>query len=331
VATAAAVGAATFTVTADAPFAITRRAVAHALEQRTAVVLAIPYDLAQAEAGDGDETGSDSPMAVLPTVASADRAGVEQVVRRLTAARRPLVLAGRGAWLSGAGTTLAELADELGALVATTAQGVNVVPDHPYSLGIAGGFAHDRAAELIQQADVVLVVGARPNQFTMRFGDSFGPEADVVQIDVADAATNPRVDLYLRGDATTASADILRGLRLAGPTAPFPARGADLPDLPGFNPRDRHRGTGLAADGRLDLRSVAAALDRLLPVDRLVVEDGGHFLGWAHTYLELPAPDHFLMTGTAFQTIGLGLPSAVGAARVRRNATVVLCTGDGGC
>ncbi len=152
---------------------------------------------------------------------------------------------------------LAELADELGALVATTAQGVNVVPDHPFSLGIAGGFAHERAAELIHQADVVLVVGARLNQFTMRFGDSFGADADVVQIDVADAATHPRVDLYLRGDAATASADILSGLRLArGDGAVARTWRAGLPDLPGFDPRDRDPGTGLAADGRLDPRSV---------------------------------------------------------------------------
>jgi thiamine pyrophosphate-dependent acetolactate synthase large subunit-like protein len=331
VAIAAAVGAETFTVTADAPFAITTRAVAHALEQRTAVVLAIPYDLAAAEAGDADDTGSAASTAVTATAPSADPAGVEQVVRRLAAARRPVILAGRGAWLSGAGSTLAELADELGALVATTAQGVNVVPDHPFSLGIAGGFAHDRAAELIHQADVVLVVGARLNQFTMRFGDSFGAEADVVQIDVADAATHPRVDLYLRADAATASADILRGLRRARAEGAVPGTWrAELPDLPGFNPRERDPGTGLAADGRLDPRSVAVALDRLLPANRLVVEDGGHFLGWAPTYLELPAPDHFLMTGTAFQVIGLGLPAAVGAARARPDATVVLCAGDGG-
>ncbi|MGR6963108.1 thiamine pyrophosphate-dependent enzyme [Geodermatophilus sp. URMC 61] len=71
-------------------------------------------------------------------------------------------------------------------------------------------------------------------------------------------------------------------------------------------------------------------MDRLLPANRLVVEDGGHFLGWAPTYLALPAPNHFLMTGTAFQVIGLGLPAAVGAARARPDATVVLCTGDGG-
>ncbi len=102
---AAAVGAATFTVTAGAPFAITTRAVAHALEQRTAVVLANPYDLATAEAGDGEETGSAPSTAMTPTKPSADPAVVEQVVRRLAAARRPLVLAGRDAWLSGAGST----------------------------------------------------------------------------------------------------------------------------------------------------------------------------------------------------------------------------------
>jgi thiamine pyrophosphate-dependent acetolactate synthase large subunit-like protein len=47
-------------------------------------------------------------------------------------------------------------------------------------------------------------------------------------------------------------------------------------------------------------------------------------------YLRVPAPDRLLMVGTAFQTIGLGLPSAVGAGLARPDATIVLCSGDGG-
>lgn len=323
----AAVGATTFTVTADAPFAVTTRAVAHALEHQTVAVVALPYDLAGRPAADDDT----DVVATVPPPLVPDPAVVALAARRLGAARRPLVLAGRGAWVAGAGPALAELADELGALVATTALGVNVVPDHPYDLGIAGGFAHERAAALIAQADVVLVVGARLNPFTLRFGDSFGADADVVQVDRADGPTNPRVDLYVRGDAATTTAALLHRLRRDRDGAP--ARRTwrhDRPELSRFDPRDRDPGSGLAPDGRLDPRSVAVALDGLLPADRLVVQDGGHFLGWSPTYLRIPAPNHLLMVGTAFQTIGLGLASAVGAARARPDATIVLATGDGG-
>jgi len=60
------------------------------------------------------------------------------------------------------------------------------------------------------------------------------------------------------------------------------------------------------------------------------VQDGGHFLGWAPSYWRIPAPDRLIMVGTAYQSIGLGFPSAVGAAVALPATTVVLCTGDGG-
>ena len=64
--------------------------------------------------------------------------------------------------------------------------------------------------------------------------------------------------------------------------------------------------------------------------DRVVVTDGGHFLGWANMYWPVASPDRMMMVGTAYQSIGLGFPSVPGAARARPEATIVLSTGDGG-
>ena len=89
-------------------------------------------------------------------------------------------------------------------------------------------------------------------------------------------------------------------------------------------------GDELAADGRLDPRSAARRIGELLPEDRVVVSDGGHFIGWANMYWPVAAPDRMMMIGTAFQSIGQGWPSVVGAALARREATVVLTSGDGG-
>ncbi|HSO15729.1 MAG TPA: thiamine pyrophosphate-dependent enzyme, partial [Arthrobacter sp.] len=62
-----------------------------------------------------------------------------------------------------------------------------------------------------------------------------------------------------------------------------------------------------------------------------VVQDGGHFVGWAPMYWNIPRPQDLVMVGTAFQSIGLGLASAVGAARaVEDGRTLVLASGDGG-
>jgi thiamine pyrophosphate-dependent acetolactate synthase large subunit-like protein len=71
-------------------------------------------------------------------------------------------------------------------------------------------------------------------------------------------------------------------------------------------------------------------LNEILPANRQVVSDGGHFIGWTSYYFDLPAPDSLTMVGTQFQSIGLGLPSATGAALARPGATTIVATGDGG-
>ena len=69
----------------------------------------------------------------------------------------------------------------------------------------------------------------------------------------------------------------------------------------------------------------------MLPERRTVVQDGGHFVGWAPMYWNIPRPQDLVMVGTAYQAIGLGLASAVGAARaVEDGRTLVLASGDGG-
>lgn len=336
---AAALGAATFTVGRDDATSTTIRAIEHAIHHRTAVVLAIPYDLAALEAAEPMHADGTPfhPALVRPS-------RVEPVARRLDAAanalrnaRRPLILAGRGAWLAGAGPVLGELAEHLDAYTATTALGLGLFGSSERNLGVAGGFATERAAARIAEADVVLVAGAGLNQFTMRFGDAFAPDAHVIQLDVSDAPTNTRVDELVRGDAALSATGLLERLRDASTTDASGTNGArgsgwfsstgavrPLPHL------DRHPGGGIASDGRLDPRSLARRLNELLPSDRTVVQDGGHFIGWAPTYFDIASPDRLIMVGTAYQSIGLGFPSAVGAAAAGHTGTTVLCTGDGG-
>ena len=329
-AVAAAVGARTIVVGRSDARAATRRAVETALVERRPVVLAIPYDIAHAELLDDGEEGTGLPSPEAPFV-SIDAEQLAEVAQALTEARRPLVIAGRGAHLAGAATALRALAARLGARTASSALGSGIfTPDHRH-LGITGGFASERAAEAIEQADVVLVVGAGLNQFQTRFGDAFGPDARVVQVDILDAATNARVDELVRGDARLVAEALLA---LVGGDEDEAAGDAGwveagFGDVAGVH-FEREAGDAAAADGRLDPRSLFHALEALLPDDRVIVQDGGHFIGWAPTHLSVADPERLLMVGTAFQTIGLGLPSAVGAAAARPESTIVLVSGDGG-
>ncbi|MFJ6000633.1 thiamine pyrophosphate-binding protein [Arthrobacter sp. NPDC092385] len=315
-------GATTFTVSASRPRAATAAAIDHALRYREAVVLAIPYDLAGAEAVDEDALTPPPPLPLRVP-------GAEDIARAaalLSAARRPLVLAGRGAWMSGAGRAAADLAARLGALTATSGLGAGLFGDDATALGIAGGWASERTAHLIEQADVVLVLGARLNQFTLRFGHSFGAGARVLQVDVTAGPTSPAVTDFVRADARLAAEALLAaveprdGARWSTTAAEAALRAHAA----------RDDGEPVAPDGRLDPRSLCRSLDKMLPADRTIVQDGGHFIGWAPGYLRVPAPNRLIMVGTAYQTIGLGFPSAVGAARALPDSTIVLCTGDGG-
>lgn len=318
---AAGLGAATFTVTRDAAGSITQQAVEYALTKRTAVVIAIPYDLASLEAAD-EELPAPQAAKVTDDV---DRS-LAQAARLLAGARRPLILAGRGAHLAGAGPELRELADRLGALTAGTALALNLLNGEGY-LGVAGGFGTDTAAGLMGEADVVLVAGASLSPFTMRFGHLLGPDSTVIQIDSALQPTNPRVDLFVSADAKSAATRLLSLLDGAASAQGWRAEASKrLATGPGHHP-----GSDETPDGRLDPRCLATALDAVLPERRTVVQDGGHFVGWAPMYWNIPRPQDLVMVGTAFQAIGLGLASAVGAARALEDGrTLVLASGDGG-
>ncbi|KHK95504.1 thiamine pyrophosphate-binding protein [Microbacterium mangrovi] len=325
IAMASGVGARTYTVGRTDAAATVIIAIEHALAYRVPVVLAIPYDVAAREAGPVPEVPSPVLPAPLAPSGAFAAAAVADLARALAGAERPFLLAGRGAWLAGAGDALGALAEATGAITASTALGRGVFPDSRYDLGVTGGFGAAGAMELIRTADVAVVFGAGLNQFTMRFGELFAPGTRVVQVDVSPAATHPHVGSFIRGDAAVVASALVAELdALDAPSSRWREQ-VDLAPL-----RAHDEGDALAPDGRLDPRSVARRIAELLPEDRVVVSDGGHFIGWANMYWPVASPDRMIMVGTAFQAIGLGWPSVPGAAAAKPESTVVLTTGDGG-
>ncbi|MFD5215523.1 thiamine pyrophosphate-binding protein [Microbacterium sp. NPDC058345] len=323
IALASAVGARTYTTGRADAAATTVIAIEHALTYRVPVVLAIPYDVAALDAGPVPEAPAPRRPAPLAPRGEFAEGMLDDIAAALRTAKHPFLLAGRGAWLAGAGEALGALADATGALTASTALGRGVFPDERYDLGVTGGFGADGAMELVQQADVAVVFGASLNQFTMRFGELFAPGTRVFQIDVLPAATHAHVGGFVRADARLAASALVE--RLAG-AAPSGWRES----VDAAAARAYAEGDAIAADGRLDPRSAARRIAELLPGDRVVVSDGGHFIGWANMYWPVAAPDRMMMIGTAFQSIGQGWPSVVGATRARPESTIVLTSGDGG-
>ncbi len=81
--------------------------------------------------------------------------------------------------------------------------------------------------------------------------------------------------------------------------------------------------------GTIDPRTLAIALNDLLPADRAIAVDSGAFTGWPAMYLDVADPRAWLFCN-AFQSVGLGVGAALGAAVARPDRITVAAVGDGG-
>ncbi len=295
------------------------RAVRRARVERRAVVLMLPLDVQAAECP------AELP-APLPELAPHRPGSVDELASLLAEAERPAIIAGRGAVLAGAGPALRELGELTGALLATSAVANGLFAGDPFAVGISGGFATPVGARLLAESDVVVSFGAALNQWTTRHGALIGPDARVAQVDLdADAIGAHRpVAAGVVGDARATAEELVAALdRSEGRRTPAVA--AEI--AAGSWQRDAF--ADAARTGFLDPRTLSLALDAMLPEERTVVVDSGHFMGWPSMYLRVPDPAGFVFP-QAFQCVGLGLGNAIGAALARPDRLTVAAVGDGG-
>lgn len=298
------------------------RAYGTCVRQRRTVVLHLPLDV---------QAAACAVPAELPAVAPwgaprADAASVDALAALLDAAERPVFVAGRGA--RRAAPELVALAERTGALLATTAVANGLFSGQEWNLGISGGFATPLAAELIAASDLVVGWGAALTTWTTRHGDLIGADAALVQVDDDPAAlgANRPVALGVLGDVGAVARDVAAAVRGSGPgwrtedVGKRIAAEGRFTDLP--VPAD---GDG----GRIDPAALSARLDALLPAERTVAVDSGNFMGHPSAYLAVPDAAGFCFT-QAFQSIGLGLATAIGAALARPDRLPVAALGDGG-
>jgi acetolactate synthase I/II/III large subunit len=322
------------------------RAYTTTLGRRT-VVLALPLNV---QAGECEPGPLPAPGRTFPPAPAAE--AVTALAGVLRGARRPVFIAGRGA--RGRAAELERLADACGALLATSAVAKGLFGGSPWNLDVSGGFASPLAAELISGADVIVAWGCSLNMWTTRHGKLIPPEATLVQVDDDPAAIGAHrpVHLGVVGDVTEtarAVADALGGqCAPAGPGAQGgggvqtqPVRDERAPGAAGYRSaglRDRIADQVRWRDvpyqdesdgGRIDPRTLSVALDDLLPAERIVAVDSGNFMGYPSMYLSVPDAAGFCFT-QAFQSIGLGLATAIGAAIARPDRLAVAALGDGG-
>jgi acetolactate synthase I/II/III large subunit len=316
------------TALADAALALQR-----ARDERRPVVLMLPLDVQAAECPPGP------PPPAVPAAQPPEHApgAIRAAADLLSRAERPVIIGGRGALGEGAREAVEELADATGALLATSAVAGGLFAASPWSLGITGGFATPLAAELIAEADLLLSFGATLNMWTTRHGHLVGPQAVVVQVDIDPTAIGGH--LHAHAGIVGDSAAVARALAIE-----LHGRGHQhrVDVLPPSNWRSSSMAERIArsawsqqpyeesvAKDRIDPRTLSIALDELLPAARTLVVDSGHFMGWAPMYLAIDPDRGFIFT-QSFQSIGLGLATAIGSAVARPDRLTVAALGDGG-
>jgi thiamine pyrophosphate-dependent acetolactate synthase large subunit-like protein len=293
------------------------------------MVLALPLDVQSLPAGEAAHLTCVGDELAAPPVPE-----IGPLLDALATARRPVFIAGRGATrrASEARTQLAALAGRCGALLAVSAAAKGLFAGDPWYLDVSGGFATPLAAELIAEADLVVAWGSTLNMWTTRHGHLISPGTTVAQVDLNPAAlgVNHRVDLAICGDllgvASACAEELARRNAPSSPGWRTPALRARIAA------EGRWRDVPYADEGgagRIDPRTLSIALDDLLPAQRTVVIDSGNFMGYPSMFLTVPDAAGFCFT-QAYQSIGLGLPSALGAAIARPDRLTVAALGDGG-
>ncbi len=293
------------------------------------VVVSLPEDLLdEMVPGQAIESVPYRPARVEP-----DDGTVRQVLHLLTAARRPVILAGAGVLRSRGTADLVRLADLLEVPVIASWRRPDVFPnDHRLYLGMTGYAAASTVRARLDAADFVLVLGSRLNEVA-----SFGYEVPRAGQPWVHADLEPRVaakglsapDLAVVADARTflrvARRRVSMGV-LAADT--FDARReANVADRAAYEAAatvssDPWSGPGVHPGRVID------TLNAILPPQTVVTTDAGNFAGWASRGLRFRRPGTFV--GPTSGAMGYGLPAAIAASLEHPGRPVIALAGDGG-
>jgi acetolactate synthase-1/2/3 large subunit len=253
---------------------------------------------------------------------------VRLAARALAAARRPVLYAGGGVVHAGAAAELTALARLTGAPVTTTLMALGAFPaSDPAWLGMLGMHGQPAANWAMDEADLIVAIGARFDDRVTGDLAEFAPRAKVVHIDIDPSEIDKNVAAHIPivGCARRA---------LAGIAAAYGTIMSGSDAVPGGDDRGRLEPWLDRIDGwRGDpspRTGAEAALDALDAVkgDAIVTTDVGQHQMWAANRLRFDRPRRWITSG-GLGTMGFGLPAAIGAQVARPDATVVCVTGEG--
>ena len=251
-----------------------------------------------------------------------DPAAIEAAAQMINAAERPVLYLGGGVVASGAAPLAVQLAEQAGLPTTMTLMGLGAMAiDHPLSIGMLGMHGARYTNFVLEEADVLVCVGARFDDRAIGRAAQFCPNAKIVHIDI------DRSELHKIKSAHVAiHANVKCALEALLPRVQATLRKRWLSHVDSLKTRFPMQFPG-QDDPRTHyglIHAVAAALD-----DRAIVAtDVGQHQMWVAQAYPFRRPRQWLTSG-GLGTMGFGLPTAIGAALAEPDRTVVCFTGDG--
>ena len=296
--------------------------------------LSLPFD-AQKGAVEPDEIWGDAALGAFPARRSgADPKDVERAAALLTSSTNKLFVVGGGVVLSGAERELQQLAELLGAGVATTISGQGSLPEtHPLCTGVVGsngGTPWTRA--IVEMADLVIFTGCRAGSVTTERRRFPAPgKAKVLHIDIDPAVigANYPTDLGLAGDCRVVLRQLINALQ--GQTAFEIPSSLNLAAIAKAKADKRAAFLGLAHSNDVPIlpERVVHDLQAVLPDDAIVVADPGTPCPYFSAYYEIRQTGRRFFSNRAHGALGYSMSAALGAWFAEPSAKVVAVMGDG--
>src|SRR4051794_8838243 len=253
---------------------------------------------------------------------------IRLAAKAMANSRRPVIYGGGGVINANAGAEFRELCLSDNLPVTCTLMGLGAFPaDDPHWLGMLGMHGTRTANYAMDEADLIVAIGARfDDRITGKLSE-FAPRAKFIHIDVdpAEISKNVPAHIPIVGDAKNILPRLLAEYRALEPDR---ARLDDWWERIHNWQRQHPLGYEDSADSEIKPQYMVQALYEATKGEAIVTSDVGQHQMWAAQYFHFPKPRRWINSG-GLGTMGFGLPAAMGAQVGCPDQLVCCIAGDG--
>ncbi len=258
-----------------------------------------------------------------------DQSAIEAAADLIRTAERPILYVGGGVLKARAAEVLRELVELSGIHVVTTLMARGAFPDgHDLCLGMPGMHGNFTAVTAMQEADLLVALGARFDDRVTGRIDGFAPGAQIVHVDIdaAELGKVRRPDVAIQGDCRVAIEALVAALAAGG--VGNADRTAWRSRISGWQERFPLTYEPSAPGDRLKPQYVIEQLRDATPEDTIVTSGVGQHQMWASQYWNFEHPYTWINSG-GLGTMGFSIPAAIGAKVGCPDRMVWAVDGDG--